>query len=222
MYVELGAPVTPRPRKQRRLTHDPTDEELMLAYQRGDRLALRALFSRYEPMVLRILARDLDSPEEAHDLSQQAFLQLHRARADFDSGRRFRPWFLTIVLNLKREHFRRRSRRIRALGALLLRQRVHEDEARFSEPERAAEATRVRAALQELPEMQRDAIVLHWFEGLSFGEIAGMLGVSESALKVRAHRGYARLRTLLGKDVTLSEEHHTSKEERDVKAGGDR
>ena len=66
------------------------------------------------------------------------------------------------------------------------------------------EGKRLRAALETLAPAQRDAIVLHWFEGLSFPEIAQILGVSESALKVRAHRGYAQLRALLGEPVTDS------------------
>jgi RNA polymerase sigma-70 factor (ECF subfamily) len=55
----------------------------------------------------------------------------------------------------------------------------------------------VEAALAQLPENQREAIVLHRFEGFSFKQIAEMLGVTETAVKVRAHRGYERLRTLL-------------------------
>jgi RNA polymerase sigma-70 factor (ECF subfamily) len=55
----------------------------------------------------------------------------------------------------------------------------------------------VRAALAALPEAQREAVVLHRFEGLSFAEIAEAAGVTESAVKVRAHRGYEALRAAL-------------------------
>ena len=55
----------------------------------------------------------------------------------------------------------------------------------------------VRAALEQLPEAQREAIVLHRFEGLSYAEIAETAGVTESAVKVRAHRGAETLRVLL-------------------------
>src|SRR5690606_37416143 len=58
----------------------------------------------------------------------------------------------------------------------------------------------VRQALAQLPEAQREVIILHWFEGLSFGEIAETVGAGRSAVKVRAHRGYKRMRELL--DVT--------------------
>jgi RNA polymerase sigma-70 factor (ECF subfamily) len=55
----------------------------------------------------------------------------------------------------------------------------------------------VRVALAQLPVQQREAIILHRFEGFSFSEIAETLGLTESAVKVRAHRGYVRLRRLL-------------------------
>ena len=55
----------------------------------------------------------------------------------------------------------------------------------------------VHAALNQLPAQQREAILQHRFHGISFAEIAEQEGVSESAVKVRAHRGYERLRELL-------------------------
>jgi len=188
---------------------DRTDEELMHAYRAGDRDAFRILFERYSPLLLRTLRRDLDTPQEAEDLVQQTFLQLHRARADFRPGTPFRPWIFTIALNLKRGHFRSRARRRTAMRNL-----AAEPGPSSPDTSASAEAVRVRRALQELPDGQRDAIVLHWFEGLSFPEIAEIMGVKENALKVRAHRGYARLRENLGRDVTDIAVGHTSEDGR--------
>jgi RNA polymerase sigma-70 factor (ECF subfamily) len=56
----------------------------------------------------------------------------------------------------------------------------------------------LQSALTKLREGQREVIELHWFEGLSFAEIATRVGASLSAVKVRAHRGYGRLREILG------------------------
>src|SRR5690349_7102953 len=88
-----------------------SDEELMAAYVAGDRAAFRELFERHSPVLLRVTRRQLPTREEANDLLQQTFLQLHRARLDFDPTQRFKPWFFRIALNLKREHFRRLRRR---------------------------------------------------------------------------------------------------------------
>jgi RNA polymerase sigma-70 factor (ECF subfamily) len=123
---------------------------------------------------------------------QQAFLQLHRARADFDGGMRFKPWIITIAMNLGRDLLRRRGR----WGEAIV------DEERLVAPEAPVadveEAARVRAALAQLPRDQREVIELHWFEELSFPEIAGIVGAKPGAVRVRAHRGYETLRKLLG------------------------
>ncbi|MFP2897810.1 RNA polymerase sigma factor [Corallococcus sp. 4LFB] len=65
------------------------------------------------------------------------------------------------------------------------------------EPRDAGLERAVQRALAQLPEGQRLPILMHRFEGMGFAEIAEALGLTESAVKVRAHRGYARLRELL-------------------------
>ena len=60
---------------------------------------------------MRAMLRELYVREEANDLVQQTFLQLHRARVDFDPGQKLKPWVFTIAMNLKREYFRRKKRR---------------------------------------------------------------------------------------------------------------
>jgi len=174
-----------------------TDEELMLEYRAGDRAAFRELFDRYAPLLQRIVSRDLNRPEEARDIVQQTFLQLHRARADFRPDSKFRPWIVTIAMNLKRQYFRQWKRRGAVTDDL---DGSREPVSANGGPAAAALAAQVRAALQELPEDQRDAIVLHWFEGFSFPEIAEIVGARTNAVKVRAHRGYERLRATLGRD----------------------
>jgi RNA polymerase sigma-70 factor (ECF subfamily) len=175
-----------------------SDEELMAAYVAGDRAAFRVLFDRYAPILYRVMLRQLRAAEEAHDLVQQTFLQLHRARFDFRQGAKLRPWIFTIALNLKREHFRRTRRRPEAPLELDGRK----DPATNGEsPLDREEARALRLAIEGLPPDQREVIELHWFEGLSFPEVAEIVGAGLSAVKVRAHRGYRRLREELKRTV---------------------
>jgi RNA polymerase sigma factor (sigma-70 family) len=171
-----------------------SDEDLMAAYVAGDQAAFEELFRRYAPALLRVIGRQLSSPGEAHDLVQQTFLQLHRARHDFKLGARLRPWVFTIALNLKREHFRRLRRRPEAPLELDGR---NDPVGLPDSPERAENQRAVRRALDQLPADHREVIVLHWLEGLSFPEVSAIVGASVSAVKVRAHRGYVALRKLL-------------------------
>lgn len=172
----------------------------MAAYVAGDAAAFRDIFARYAPLLLRAMLRELYVREEANDLVQQTFLQLHRARADFDPGQKLKPWVFTIAMNLKREYFRKKKRRPeRSLEADSI-----------PEPAVAAlGAARVDArrtlarVLGDLPPDQREVIELHWFDGLEFPEVAAVVGASVSAVKVRAHRGYVRLRQALGDEAEL-------------------
>jgi RNA polymerase sigma factor (sigma-70 family) len=178
-----------------------TDEELMAAYVAGDEAAFRELFERYAPGLLGLFRRHVPGPEDAQDLLQQTFLQLHRARLDFRQGSLVRPWVLTIALNLQRELFRRRGRKPTTALAI--------DPAaapQASSAEQREDAVRVRAALAELPGPQREVIELHWFQGLPFAAVARIVGASVGAVKVRAHRGYERLRALLGGDAAGGKE----------------
>jgi len=172
----------------------PTDEVLMAAYIAGDESAFRDLFARYAPALERLMARDLYRPEDARDLVQQTFLQFHRARLDFVPAEPVRPWLFTIALNLKREYFRRRRRRPES--ALELDWETQHT-AQSGGAARFDAEWDISRKLSLLPAEQREVIQLHWFSGLSFPEVAAALGESVSAVKVRAHRGYVRLRELL-------------------------
>jgi RNA polymerase sigma-70 factor (ECF subfamily) len=170
-----------------------SDETLMTAYvKESDEGAFADLFRRYASRLAAFFARTVIPPNIAHDLVQQTFLQVHRARNDFRLGALFRPWVYTIALNLRREHHRRRFRKP---------ERQFEPE-RHPEPSQDARVTSVcdrlvQRALLNLNEGQREVLVLHWYEEYTFTEIAHMLGASVSAVKVRAHRGYQRLKVAL-------------------------
>jgi RNA polymerase sigma factor (sigma-70 family) len=166
----------------------------MAAYRAGDSSAFKELYDRYASVLYRTMLRDLRRPEEARDLVQQTFLQLHRARHDFDPSQRLRPWIFTIAMNLKREHFRRVKRRPESP---LEGEAIEEVAEPVAGDERVAATRALRQGLSELPPDQREVIELHWFDGLSFSEVAQVVGASLSAVKVRAHRGYTRLRRLL-------------------------
>ncbi len=171
-----------------------TDEELFRAYLAGDAAAFDALFRRYAPRLLRLFRRAVWRPQDAEELVQETFLRAHRAAADFREGQPLRPWLMTIALNLRREYQRRKARRPEAPLDIDGRR----DPAYTPRDlERSEAARRVRRALDALPPNQREVIELHWLAELPFPEVARAVGASLSAVKVRAHRGYKRMRDLL-------------------------
>jgi len=173
-----------------------TDEELMIAYADGAEAALRELFRRYAPILVRLVSRRTGRSADAEDIVQQTFLQLHRARRDFRREMRFRPWVMTITLNLARDLLRRRGRHPETSV-----EEVCLPQLEIAQPDgdgRDELCRRVRTALTGLPCEQREVIELHWFAELSFDEVAKVVGVTPGAARVRAHRGYVSLRRCLG------------------------
>ena len=165
----------------------------MATYVAGDRAAFARLFDRWAPRLRQLFVRGGLRNDDANDLVQQAFLQLHRARNDFRAGSALRPWIYTIALNLRRQFMRRLGRK----PEQELEESTVEARSGVEDPDANLDARHVRAALAKLPEAQREVIMLHWFEGLTFREVAEVVGATPTAVKVRAHRGYAKLRTYL-------------------------
>jgi RNA polymerase sigma-70 factor (ECF subfamily) len=173
------------------------DEELMRAYVGGETAAFRLLFERLGPGLFQMARRHTRSDEEAREIVQGTFLRVHAARNDFRDGARLRPWISTIAMNLVREHWRRGKRKPTT-------PLDHEPAAAETkdalETERRAEA--VRVAIESLPESQRAVVELHWLQELPFAEVARMLGSTEGAVRVRAHRAYQTLKSILLETAT--------------------
>lgn len=166
----------------------------MRAYVDGDHAAFRALFARYAPMLMRLTVRHLRSEELAREVVQQTFFQVHAARRDFEPGRKLRPWIFTIAMNLVRAHFRRKKRRPQV--------ELDEQRAAAERPDRGPIEQRQRvellhAALAKLPSSQREVVELHWFEERPYAEVAQIVGSTEGAVRVRAHRAYKKLEEML-------------------------
>lgn len=163
----------------------------MEQFCQGNEKAFDALFERHAPAVRGYLARMVGNSAVADDLTQATFVSVVRARGRFIKGARFKPWLYAIATNAARDNNRRRTEKLTSTGDLPIGE-GEEMQVRDLGMER-----QVHKALEQLPAAQREAILQHRFHGLSFAEIAVAEGVTESAVKVRAHRGYERLRELL-------------------------
>lgn len=167
----------------------------MRRYQLGDEVAFRCLFARYGSPIYRYFLHRTGHADLARDCAQTMWLKLHKSRATYRSPQAVRPWLYAIAANLRIDEARARLRSRETLTrdgslpepSLLPAQARPEDD--------RDEA--VRRALMTLPDDARNVIVLHRFHDLGFAEIATLLGQSESAVKVRAHRAYLQLRKTL-------------------------
>ncbi len=183
-----------------------TDEELLLSYRsRGDRRAFNQLVHRYERELFGYLRHYLGDAEQAEDVFQQTFLQVHLKCEQFEPGRKLRPWLYTIATNQAID-LQRRNRRHRlpsldrrsggdsqdetgTLGQLL-------DSPEPGPAQRAELAERraeVRRAVAELPEPTRQVVLLVYFQGLKYREAADVLSIPVGTVKSRLHTAIHKL-----------------------------
>ena len=165
----------------------------MQCFCNGDSAAFDALFARHSSAVYGLARKIVGEPSLAEDVVQVSFLSFVRARGRYQRGARVLPWLLAITANAARDQARlRRNQAGLALAALAATvEVVSPPSARDHALER-----QLSDALGQLPAQQRETIALR-MHGLEFSEIASAVGASVGAVKVRAHRGYQRLRQLL-------------------------
>lgn len=169
------------------------DDQTVRQVLQGDVDAFADLVRRYQKPIFNLMRRALESPQEAADLTQEAFLQAYRKLRRFTPGRQFYPWLYTLSLNLLRSHRRRPARPMLSL------EEVPEAVCWPAPPASCKEdgVHDLEQALAQLSLETREALLLHYREQWSIPEIASALGLSPSATKMRVHRGIARLRMLM-------------------------
>lgn len=177
------------------------DAELLRAIARGDEESLATLYDRYRTILFGLLIRILNNRAEAEDVLQEVFVQVWQRARDFDENRgKGFTWLVTLA----------RSRAIDRLRSLGSRSRTVEEATRETKDtivdaiedainnERGAA---VQAALRELPEEQRAALLMAYFDGFSQSEIAERTNIPLGTVKTRMRTGMAKLREVLAPRV---------------------
>lgn len=173
-----------------------SDGELVRRARAGDREAFGELVGRHAPMVRRLTRAVLRHPDDADDAAQDAFLSAWRALDRFDTAQPAGPWLARIAVNAARDLQRRRTvRRTEAIPESYADRRGGGPEA---QTDSALLRERLDAALAELPERQRVALVLFEVEGYRHAEIGALLGVPEGTVRSDVFHARRRLRAALG------------------------
>jgi RNA polymerase sigma-70 factor, ECF subfamily len=175
-----------------------TDEELVSAFRGGEISAFDTLVSRWERKIQGAVYRIMGSGEDARDLTQETFLRAYRGLSTFKSEARFSSWLYQIALNLCRDRLRqRRGKTLLSIEDLdpTTAARIDRAPPNAYELVESRDVSRmVSGAMAELPEEQREVIVLKEYQGLTFQEIADTLDVPVSTVKTRLYRGLVQMR----------------------------
>jgi RNA polymerase sigma factor (sigma-70 family) len=175
---------------------DEPDDAAVMAAAITDPAAFGVLFDRHATVLRRYLVRRL-GPDEADGMVGEVFRVAFEKRATYDVDRpNARPWLYGIATNLVARHRRTEARRIHAVARLAGAREAPADvaESVTATVDAASRWPSVAAAVASLPEPERDTLVLHVWEGLSYDEIAAALGVPVGTVRSRLNRARGRLR----------------------------
>ncbi|THD85833.1 RNA polymerase sigma factor [Aliigemmobacter aestuarii] len=192
---------------------DQSDETLLALFAAGDRAAARALTLRLAPRALAYAARILGDRAEAEDVAQEAMLRLWRIAAEWQTGQaQVSTWLFRVVTNLCTDRLRRRQRR----PSVALDDAPEVADVQAGAVAALIEADRMaalQAALDALPDRQRQAVVLRHIEGLTNPEIATVMEIGVEAVESLTARGKRALAGLLaGRRADLGYEDEEGQE----------
>jgi RNA polymerase sigma-70 factor (ECF subfamily) len=175
-----------------------TDERLLKRASRGDEAAFLLLYERHRDAVFRFAYRLLGSAALAEDVAHDCFLSLIRQPERFDPSRavELRTYLYAAARNLAMKHFRRQGHEA-TVDELLEEPRAPETVEPLRKLLDEELSSEVRRAIEALPPLQREALILFEYEELSLAEIASIVGADVGTVKARLSRARQRLRKWL-------------------------
>lgn len=208
-------PLSPSPRSKTGYNVEPTDndtsrsdEQLLLHFRRGEKEAFGELLRRYERELYGYLRRYLADATLAEDVFQNTFLQLYLKIGQYEAGRPVRPWLYTIATHQAIDAMRRNGRHQHVSLE------VSRDEQGDGELQGLLDAMqgdgpsplevltdkerreRVRASVDELPHLLRQSLILIYYQGLKYREVADILDIPVGTVKSRLHAALTKLQEM--------------------------
>lgn len=168
--------------------------QLMTNAQNGDKKSYESLLREVSKIVGAFLAKRIHSPQAAEDITQEILISIHRAMHTYDPDMPFSPWMFSIARHKMIDYFRKQGRLSKnevtddETALMLAAAEVHFD---------PLEKERIRVAVSNLPKKQMQVVDLLKLEEFTVKEVAVKLDMTESAVKVSAHRAYKALRQML-------------------------
>jgi RNA polymerase sigma-70 factor, ECF subfamily len=189
---------------------EATDEQLLIDYREtGNRAAFDELVHRYERELFNYLRRYLGNSEMAEDAFQGTFLHVHLKCDQFQSNRKLRPWLYTIAthqaIDLIRKNRRHKMASLSQTGGPgssgdmpALSELIPDNgQSPFERLQVSEQRRQVETALNRLPDYLRQTVLLVYYQGLKYREVASVMDVPEGTVKSRMHAAIRKLGNLL-------------------------
>ncbi len=193
-----------------------SDEDLLLRFRRGESEAFGVLLRRYERELFGYLQRYLGNTALAEDVFQNTFLQLYLKSGQYEAGRPVRPWLYTIATHQAIDALRRNGRH-QAISLEMVREESSgqgdvnglvqllqsRDVGPFDKLSEQERREQVRASVEQLPDPYRQVLVLAYYQGLKYREIAEILEIPVGTVKSRLHAALLKLQDAWKQSPTL-------------------
>ena len=183
-----------------------TESEVIEGCRRGDPEAFRALFEKHKDMVYSVALRYSGDAAVAQDIAQDTFLKLFSTIGSFRGDSNFEAWLYRMVVNSCFDQ-KRKTRRLTPLLAGIVDALRTPDLSVLDEVLRSEMSTRVRSVVDSLAPEQRMVIVLRYTQGLSYDEIAAILGCAPGTVASRLNRAHKTLARRLSRMAGTKEKH---------------
>ena len=174
-------------------------EPLMVRYQQADPSAAAALIQQVSPLLLGFFMSQSGTRADAEDLLQDTWLQIHRVRHTYRPGEPVLPWVYAIARHVKVDGYRR-SQRIRSREQVMS---PLPEVFRASNPHPSGTPA-FDAMIAELPASQREVLGMLKVSGMSLEEVARATGSTVGSVKLKAHRAYEKLRSVLKRSTPVA------------------
>jgi RNA polymerase sigma-70 factor (ECF subfamily) len=187
---------------------EPSDENLLQAHQEGNPTAFETLVRRYGNRLLGYLVRMSRNYQQAEDYFQETFRRVHEKADTFQARSSFKSWLFKIATNVAIDGIRKNNRESQMSSINATGEDCDCHEARsatltarqcdpYQQAVKAEQAVQVREAIEKLPERQRATLVLAYFQGLSYREVAQVLDCSLGTVKAQMFRAVRALARML-------------------------
>lgn len=175
------------------------DIALMERVKNGDDAAFEELVARHSQTIYKLAYRFLFDPQEAEDITQEVFLRVYRAAGTYTPKAKFSTWLYTITKNICFNELRKKkSVTVYSIEDEMLPELPSSDASPVVKLEEAEVRQRVLDAVKALPANLRISVLLLKYHGLSYEEVADILGCTVNAVKLRVHRAKKYLAKSIG------------------------
>lgn len=187
-----------------------TDENLIKDILKGNESAMEILVKRYYDLVHSYIYRTTNDYNIAYDITQDVFIKMMKSidKYNLEEGK-FKNWLLKIAVNTTKDYFKSKTYKQRIENYDIENHEIEDKSNVIDIISKKEESIKIKEAVEKLPNLQREAIFLKYYNDLKIKEISKITGDNENTIKSRLFNGIKNLKKLLGGDLFEEEGKHS-------------